>query len=102
MMSIEISRGWQEFALQFTGQAQKTVKMTKKNIIFVIVCLLCAGCQQKKVDLRRLLWKSPVQKFDDGCPYQVDHRDEGGHVPVAPGPRTSGLEEAIESFQACV
>ncbi len=52
--------------------------------------------------LRRLLWKSPVQKICDGCPYQVDHGDESGHVPVASGPRTGGLEEAIESFQPCV
>ena len=52
--------------------------------------------------LRRLLWKPPVQKICDGCPYQVDHGDEGGHVSVASGPRPGCLEETIESFQPCI
>ena len=42
------------------------------------------------------------QKFDHGCAYQVDHGDEGNHVPGTSGPETDCLEDPIGFFQLCI
>lgn len=45
--------------------------------------------------LRRLKWNLLWDDAPDRSGDQVDHGDEVGHVPVAPGSGPGGLEEAV-------